>query len=100
MTDPSEEERPTHEIWVVDRIEGDVAILVEDEGEIVVEVSAAELGDHATEGAVLLVPLGSVGEPVWSEAERSEMDEAQRREESEERLERLRARDPGGDIEL
>ena len=71
MTDPTEPDRPTHETWVVDRIEDGVAVLFEDEGEIVVEVSAAELGEHAEEGAVLIVPLGQVGEPVWNRAERA-----------------------------
>ena len=79
---------------------GDLAVLVEEEGEIIVEVASADLGGHAVEGAVLLVPLGSVGEPIWTEAERSEDEEAARLEEAEERLERLKGRDPGGDIEL
>ena len=30
----------------------------------------------AVEGAVLLVPLGSVGEPIWTKAERAEDEEA------------------------
>ena len=93
-------ERPTHEVWVVDRIEGGLAVLVEEEGEIVVEVAAAELGEHAVEGAVLVVPLGGVGEPVWSRAERSPQEEEQRLERGTDRLERLRKRDPGGDVDL
>ena len=60
------------ETWVVDRIDGEIAILVESEGEIVVEVSARMLGDNAVEGAVLTVPLGLVGEPVWEKAHRDE----------------------------
>jgi hypothetical protein len=63
-------------------------------------VSAADLGEHAVEGAVLLVPLGEVGEPVWGEAERAEDEESDRMEEAEERLDRLRKRDPGGDVDL
>ena len=92
-------ERPTHEVWVVDRIEGRIAVLVEDEGEIVVEVAAADLGTHAVEGAVLIVPLGSVGEPVWEEAERDGRAEGERVSDTEAVLERLKARDPGGDID-
>ena len=93
-----EAERPTHEVWVVDRIESGIAVLIEDEGEIVVEVAAAELGAHAVEGAVLLVPLGSVGEPVWGDAERDEESAAERTSDAQEILERLKSRDPGGDI--
>lgn len=100
MNASSKPERPTHEVWVVDRMEEGIAILVEDEGEIVVEVSAADLGDHAVEGAVLLVPLGEVGEPIWGEAVRAEDEEADRLEDAEGRLDRLRKRDPGGDVDL
>jgi hypothetical protein len=96
----SAEERPAYETWVVDRIEGDIAVLVEEEGEIVVELSAGALGPHAEEGAVLRVPLGSVGEPVWSEAVRDLEAEEEWLRNAEARLERLEGRDPGGDVEL
>jgi hypothetical protein len=91
-------DRPTHEVWVVDRVESGIAVLIEDEGEIVVEVSTQELGANAVEGAVLVVPLGAVGEPVWEEAVRDDGSEGDRVERAEEILERLRSRDPGGDI--
>lgn len=91
-------DRPTHEIWVVDRVEGGIAVLIEDEGEIVVEVSTRVLGANAVEGAVLVVPLGAVGEPVWEEAERDDGSEGDRVGQAEKILERLRSRDPGGDI--
>ena len=75
---------PDHEIWVVGAVDGQVAVLLEDldrdEDELsrqeddatrmVVEVAAALLGPHAVEGAVLRVPIGEVGEPVWEAAER------------------------------
>jgi hypothetical protein len=89
-----------HEVWVVDRVEDGVAILVEDEGEIVAEVALTILGSAAVEGAVLVVPLGSIGEPVWSEARRDPELEAERLGEAEEVVERLRSRDPGGDVEI
>lgn len=60
------------EVWIVDRIDDGVALLVLDdpEGEPVVsEVDAGLLGGQAMEGAVLHVPVGSVGEPVWEEAD-------------------------------
>ena len=100
MNASSKPERPTHEVWVVDRIEAGLALLVEDEGEIIVEVSAADLGKHAVEGAVLLVPLGEVGEPMWSDAVHAEDEESARLKEGEARIDRLRERDPGGDVDL
>lgn len=62
---------PEAEIWIVDTIDDGVALLVLDdpEGEPVVsEVDARLLGVHAVEGAVLQVPVGSVGEPLWEDA--------------------------------
>jgi hypothetical protein len=59
------------EVWVVDRIEDGVALLILDDAgaePVVSEVDAALLGDRAVEGAVLEVPLGGVGEPVWEHA--------------------------------
>lgn len=88
------------ETWVVDRIVDGLAILVDEVDEIVVEVAADLLGDHAVEGAVLSVPLGSVGEPVWQDAERDTGEEEARRSEAEATLDELKRRDPGGDIEL
>lgn len=61
------------EVWIVDTIEGDVAVLVEasdEEAPAVIEMAAGLLGDLAEEGAVLIVPLGAVGEPLWDQAER------------------------------
>jgi len=95
--------RPTEELWAVDRVHAGVAILVleDSDGEWVVsEVTADLLGDNAVEGAVLRVPIGTVGEPVWSDAKRDRTEEAKRRSEAEATLEDLRERDPGGDVEL
>jgi hypothetical protein len=69
-------------------------------GPVVVEVAAALLGDHAVEGAVLRVPLGAVGEPAWEKASRDTAAEKARRDEGEAAIERLKRRDPGGDIAL
>jgi hypothetical protein len=91
---------PTTEWWVVDRVEGGIAVVVQEDDEIVVEVGVAELGSLAVEGAVLRVPLGTVGEPVWAEAARDQEAEAARRTEADERIADLQKRDPGGDIEL
>ena len=88
------------EMWVVDRVKGAVAVLVEDEEGIVVEVATSLLGELAIEGAVLLVPLGTVGEPRWADAVRDMTEEATRREEGEGVIDELRRRDPGGDVIL
>jgi hypothetical protein len=98
--------RPEAEVWIVDRVDGKIAVLIaaedlEDEEEAaVVEVAARLLGDRAVEGAVLRVPIGAVGEPMWDAAERDEDAEEARRAEGEAALERLRRRDPGGDVVL
>lgn len=95
--------RSEAEVWCVDSIEGSIAILVEvnDDAEpAVIEMAAGLLGDGAVEGAVLVVPLGDVGEPLWLQAERDLEREAHMREEAGRILEELRARDPGGDVSL
>lgn len=91
------------EVWVVDSIENGVALLVEmsdDDEPALIEMAAVLLGDSAVEGAVLVVPLGEVGEPLWDQAERDVETEAEVRAESERILKELRKRDPGGDVVL
>lgn len=112
--DGSAHERPDFEVWVVDRISEGIAVLYEalqsdaedepdenaDDTRLVVEVAASLLGDRAVEGAVLLVPLGGVGEPMWDRAERDEEAEAERRRWATDVLDRLKGRDPGGDVSM
>jgi hypothetical protein len=88
------------EIWVVDRVLDGIAILVHDGGDIVIEVGVQELGPLAVEGAMLRVPTGDVGEPVWADATRDEEAEVARRAAADTTLKKLQERDPGGDIEL
>lgn len=91
------------EVWMVDSIEDGVALLVEmsdDEEPALIEMAAGLLGDSAIEGAVLVVPLGEVGEPLWGEAQRDLETEAEVRAEAERMLTELRKRDPGGDVVL
>jgi DUF3006 family protein len=88
------------EIWVVDRVLDKVAVLVHEDGDIVVEVGVQALGSLAVEGAMLRVPTGDVGEPVWADATRDEKAEEARRAAAETLIEKLQERDPGGDIEL
>ena len=78
MSDEAPVGEPEVEVWIVDRVEQGIAVLVEvagpgddeDQPLAVVEVDAELLGGHAEEGALLLVPLGEVGEPMWEHAER------------------------------
>jgi len=91
------------EVWVVDAIEEGVALLVEmsdDEEPALIEMAAGLLGDSAVEGAVLVVPLGEVGEPLWDRAQRDLETEAEVRAEAERILKELGTRDPGGDVVL
>lgn len=106
-------------VWVVDRIEGAVAVLVRDgdgrQGDVLWEdaplkharredgrqedVPVTLLPARVREGAVLRVPEPG-GSPAWAHAAvDDELREARLRE-AEEVLERLRRRDPGGDVVL
>lgn len=91
------------EAWVVDSIEDGVAVLVEasDAEELaLIEMAAELLGASAVEGAVLVVPLGDVGEPIWDQAERDLEAEEELRAEAERGIDELKKRDPGGDVVL
>jgi hypothetical protein len=88
------------EVWVVDQVADGLAVLVEDEDEIVVQVASDLLGDMAIEGAVLRVPLGSVGQPEWDLATRDVQAEEERLDAAREAIEDLKNRDPGGDVVL
>jgi hypothetical protein len=93
------DQTPT-ETWVVDSVADGLAVLIEDEDEIVVEVASELLGDLAVEGAVLTVPLGAVGEPEWSRATRDVEAEEERLEAGRQAVDELKKRDPGGDVIL
>jgi hypothetical protein len=86
-------------VFVVDRVEGDVVVLIPDEGEAI-EVPGSALPGHIGEGAVIRVPLAEAGTPEWARAERDRDLEDQLIEEGRQRLDRLKRRDPGGDIAL
>lgn len=58
-------------VFAVDRVEGDVVVLIPDEGEAI-EVPGSALPWHIAEGAVIRVPLAEDGTPVWARAERDE----------------------------
>ena len=84
--------------YAVDRVEGDRVVLIGDHDGGIVEVPLASLPFRVREGVVLRVPLGASGRPEWARAERDEAEERRRLEEGEARLERLRRRDPRGDV--
>lgn len=91
------------EVWAVDTITDGVAVLVEasdDDEPALIEMAADLLGDLAVEGAVLVVPLGSVGDPLWDQAERDVEAEQKLRVETERMLNELKKRDPGGNVSL
>lgn len=87
-------------VWIVDRLEGERVVLVEDASGRTAEVGRSGIGVPVREGTVLRVPVAHSGAPVWQEARRDEDIERIRRQEAEEILDDLRARDPGGDVEL
>ncbi len=86
-------------VYVVDRIEGRIVVLVPDEGDVDVEMPRTQLSVAVQEGTVLRVPLKD-GVPDWKNAESDPSERARRLEEMRRRMARLREKDPGGDLEL
>ncbi|HEX4628205.1 MAG TPA: DUF3006 domain-containing protein [Gemmatimonadales bacterium] len=85
--------------YTVDRMEGEIAVLVADDG------AARDVPGHAlpmrvAAGLVLRVRLVANGEPQWSTATIDDTERARRLRQAGERLERLRRTDPGGDVVL
>ena len=89
----------TERIWVVDRIEREVAVLVGDDSGEMTEVPVNALPNGLQEGSVLRVPE-DMGERLWASASLDEESRLARLAEAEEILDELRQRDPGGDIVL
>ena len=84
-------------IWVVDRVEPPVAVVVADDDERQVDVPLASLPAGVRAGAVLRVPEEDKA-PLWEAAKVDEDLRRVRMREAEAALDRLRRRDPGGDI--
>ena len=87
----------TERLYVVDRIEGEVAVLIdEDQRSVDAPLDRFQVPLH--EGLALRVPIGDKGAPQWGKAEidRREADV----QEAAEMLEELRGRDGGGDVKL
>jgi hypothetical protein len=85
--------------YAVDRIEGRIAVLVDDGG-MPLDAPRSSLPAGAREGSVLRVPIDRDGNPDWSLVEVDEAERQRRLKEARETLNRLRKRDPGGDIAL
>ena len=98
MPDASDDEGTR--LYVVDRREGSIVVLIDDEDRSA-EVDAGSLPRSCrSEGAVLRVPLGPNGVPLWGAAVRDRKEERRRLAEMAARVRRLRRSDPGGDIVL
>ncbi len=90
----------SHGIWVVDRIEGDTAVLVEDGTGRSLDVARSLMSVGVEEGTVLRVPTTEEGGPDWGLAEPDDQLRERRLVEAREILEKLKRRDPGGDVVL
>ena len=87
----------TERLYVVDRIEGEVAVLIdEDQRSVDAPLDRFQLPLH--EGLALRVPIGDKGAPQWGKAEIDRRETETR--EAAEILAELRRRDPGGDVKL
>jgi len=88
-----------HAWYAVDRLEGDLLVLIDDDGRQV-EQPVRTIPFRVKEGMVLRVPLDAQGQPDWRHAVRDEEERQRRLDEARARLERLRGQDPGGDVRL
>ena len=87
------------QIWAVDRIEGEVAVLVSDTNNRIVEVSLKKLPKGTKEKSILDI-FERRDQPIWGSAVLDESIEVQRKKEAEAIVEHLKQRDPGGDIKV
>jgi hypothetical protein len=83
----------------VDRVERSVAVLEADDGRRF-EVAAAELDPKPVEGMVYRVPITSSGKPMWKDAVVDAAEAERRAADLTKRMNALRQRDTGGDIDL
>ena len=86
-------------IWVVDRVEGRIAVLVADDDEETLDVPLNVLPHGLREGTVLRV-TESEGHPLWASAMLDEELRLKRLRQAETALHELKSRDSGGDIVL
>ena len=91
----SERER----IWVVDRIEGEAAVVVADDDQEMLDIPLNVLPHGVREGTVLRV-TESKDHLLWVSAMLDEELRLRRLRQAETALNELKSRDPGGDIVL
>ena len=89
----------TTRIYVVDRIEGPVAVLVTDDGQTS-NLTLDQLPVRIREGTVLSVRVDADGRPSWHDTLIDDAERVKREREAEQVLKGLRKRDPGGDVAL
>lgn len=90
-------------IYAVDSIEGSVVVLVDDDGhtvELLADMLPGDVREAMDESSVLRVPLSGGGAPEWEGAVVDEGLAEERLREAEGIVERLKERDPGGDVEM
>ena len=85
--------------YVVDRIEGTVAVVVGDDGGTF-DVPRRALPKGSREGTVLRIDAAAGEAPDWAEAAVDEAERGRRLEQARETVRRLSETDPGGDVEL
>ncbi len=85
--------------FVVDRLEGRIAVVVGDDGSLH-DVHKSRLPSGASEGSVLSVSSDTNGRLDWSHARLDEAERDRRLKEVEQRIDRVRSLDPGGDLDL
>ena len=85
--------------YVVDRIEGKIAVVVADDG-AEFDVPRRSLPKGTREGTVLRIDAAAGETPNWGQAVIDEAEGVRRLERARETLQRLTKNDPGGDIDL
>ena len=89
---------PAERVYVVDRIEGELVVLIDDETGDQFNMESWEL-PAVDEGMVLKVNLQN-DRPQWSTATIDPEETARRKEDAEQILHDLKKRDPGGDLAI
>ena len=84
--------------YVIDRIEGKVAVVVADDGRTF-DVPRRTLPKGCREGTVLRIDAAT-DTPDWTEAAIDEAERVRRLERARDTVRQLSETDPGGDIEL
>lgn len=85
--------------FAVDRFEGSIAVLIGDDGTSY-DVLRSRLPRPLREGDILAVSMEEDGTPDWQAATLDLAERSRRLSELEKTLNRLRKRDPGGDVTL